>query len=336
MVQSNLPAELYDLPIDQFSRQRWASLLIEQLQSGKAPVSILDVGGYKGKTAVFHPHDHVTVCDLFDVDEPNYVKGDGRKLPFKDNSFDFVVSFDTYEHVPRSGRKVFVSELCRVARTGVIVAAPFDTADEDVLNAEKSLNQYYKDFYDKEHPWLKEHIDYKTPKQSEIEHLLNNAGATYTSFASNDLGLWELVQAIYFSIDIDEDLRGRVDDINRYYNHHLTDVDLPAGLSYRRIYFISDSQDSIDTVCSYIDSVGIMHDATKASFIAYALSIFGKKYRDVVRHRDYLDKELLETRAILKRETESMAAEIHRLNVELGRPLKQRVIQKLRHRKKAS
>jgi len=53
------------------------------------------------------------------------VVGDGTALPFKDNSFDAVVSVASYEHIPKQLKKKYLQEMARVARKKVIVYCPF-------------------------------------------------------------------------------------------------------------------------------------------------------------------------------------------------------------------
>ena len=325
--KQNPDEDLTSLPIDQYSRQKWAAIFIDSLRGDSKKLSILDVGGYKGKTALFHDKDDVTVCDLFDVHEPGYVKGDGRKLPFKDNEFDYAVTFDTYEHVPRGDRKSFVEELCRVAAQGVVLAAPFDDQTHTVSQAEKDLNQYHIQLYGKDHPWLKEHIEYKIPQQSELESLIEQAGHHYTVLSSNDLTAWMVVQSIYFSIDLDDDLRGRVDDINRFYNKHLTYLDIPSDISYRKVYFISQDKVAVDKIADFISKLDVPQRAKKEEFFALALSIFGKKYRDVENYKNYLEKELesaLETVKDFERKNQD-------LQEQLNQPLLKRVRKKFRN-----
>ncbi len=324
MNSTTIDKELLSLPIDQYSRQKWAATLIEQLR-GKEKLTILDVGGYKGKTHEFHPNDSVTVCDLYDVEESNYVKGDGRKLPFKSNEFDFVVTFDTYEHVPREGREIFVKELARVAKEGVVLAAPFDNESGSVFQAEMNLNDYYKKLYDNDHPWLKEHIEYRIPERSEIESLLKKLELDFVSLASNELSMWVLMQTLYFSIEIDEDFRGRVDDVNRFYNHSYLNLDITEDhLAYRHIYFISKKQQYVDQIRDYIHQRrNITDENEKVHFMAYALSVFGVKYRDVELYKKYLEVEVEKFKA--------RAAELEKHIQQLDRENKN-LYQRARHR----
>ena len=54
-----------------------------------------------------------------------FIKGDARKMKFRDNSFDTVYSSATIEHVgSRSNQKKFVKECYRVSRKDVFISTP--------------------------------------------------------------------------------------------------------------------------------------------------------------------------------------------------------------------
>ena len=54
-----------------------------------------------------------------------FIKGDGRKMKFKENSFDTVYSSATIEHVgSRSNQLKFVKECYRVSRKNVFITTP--------------------------------------------------------------------------------------------------------------------------------------------------------------------------------------------------------------------
>lgn len=54
-----------------------------------------------------------------------FIRADGRRLPFKDASFDFVHSNAVLEHVgSRERQMIFLREVWRVARKGVFVTTP--------------------------------------------------------------------------------------------------------------------------------------------------------------------------------------------------------------------
>ena len=87
------------------------------------------------------------------------VRASATHLPFRDRSFDAVVSMDMLEHIPRSDRPRAVSELFRVGRSLVVLGFPFGKAsqdfDETALQEEKfrglALN------------WRTEHVGYRLP-----------------------------------------------------------------------------------------------------------------------------------------------------------------------------
>lgn len=93
---------------------------------------ILDVGCGPGNyTALFaHDGNKVTGLDIKDNRDKAYssfYKFDlyaGKKFPYPDNSFDYVINFDVIEHIPHD--KLFVQEMYRVLKKGgkVIVATP--------------------------------------------------------------------------------------------------------------------------------------------------------------------------------------------------------------------
>ena len=65
--------------------------------------------------------------------EAGYVVGDGRQLPFVDDSFDVVFSYSVLQHLAKPDVRVVVSEICRVLRPG-------GTAWIELPNAHGPLN----------------------------------------------------------------------------------------------------------------------------------------------------------------------------------------------------
>src|SRR5689334_13107014 len=118
-----------DTPFDQYSRQTIVANAINAMrQSSSQKFTILDVGGYKGKTKRSLPADSVMIVDIVDSKEDDdYTKASALNLPFDEQSYDFVVSFDALEHVAAKDRTSFMAECLRVARRGVIICAPHNT-----------------------------------------------------------------------------------------------------------------------------------------------------------------------------------------------------------------
>lgn len=247
MMQNNkLDNNLFSLPFDQFSRQYYAQQIIEMYRtfSQANRLRILDIGGYKGKTAEFQPDDEVLIADLFDVQENNYHKVEPGRLPFNDGEFDVTASFDTYEHVPRDGREAFIKEAVRVSKSFHILAAPTDNNIRDVNNAEIIANQSYREMKGEDHRWLKEHIDYLIPTQKEIEQTLNDIGMYYVSLQTNELSLWLQMHQFFFCAELNSQCFLQVEKINQYFNKNLEllEAGIDKKIAYRRIYCITQDQ----------------------------------------------------------------------------------------------
>jgi SAM-dependent methyltransferase len=236
-----------NVPFDQYSRQYQVAAMINELRKKGKTFRILDVGGYKGKTAEFFPDDEVIVLDVFDVNEPNYVKGDGSNLPFEDESFDFVVNFDVLEHIPQPDRRRFVQECLRTARRAAFFSAPHKTKENE--KAEQSLNDFYRELHKKDHRWLKEHIAYGLPDYLAIEKFLISRGHFTSTFSSNDTLVWQLMQgAIFlnskFPLAAEETVA-----INQYYNQHFPfDGGVDRNSTYRLILMAAKSKQDTEQV----------------------------------------------------------------------------------------
>lgn len=241
--RNKMPEELLALPFDQFSRQLYTSDIIEIIRkiSHKKHLSILDVGGYKGKTQEFQSKDNVTVADLFDVDEPNYIKVGPEALPFEDNEFDVTVSFDTFEHVPRSNRANFLKEAVRVSSTFHLLAAPVDNELRDVNKAEVKANTSYLNMKGEEHRWLKEHIDYLIPTKREIEASFDELGLSYVSIQTNELSLWLQLHQFFFCAELHSECFSQVKMINTFFNKNMKtlEANVDHKVAYRSIYCLT-------------------------------------------------------------------------------------------------
>ncbi|MDC1142028.1 class I SAM-dependent methyltransferase [Planctomycetota bacterium] len=102
------------------------------------PASVLDVGCGRGALVRSLVEDGITATGIepsASGDEPNIQQGDATKLPFEDDSIDWV----TLRHVPHhlADLPVALTESVRVAQDGLLIAEPwFDTTDEVQRRAE--------------------------------------------------------------------------------------------------------------------------------------------------------------------------------------------------------
>lgn len=268
----NIKSQL-KLPFDQYSRQIQALKLIDSLRINGQSFKILDVGGYKGVTGALHSKDKVTVLDIFDVDEPNYVKGDALDMDFTDESFDFVVSFDVFEHIADKDRKRFVSEIARVAKNAVVIAAPVRTTENE--HSEKLLNGLFKQVQGVDHPWLIEHIENGIPTYTQAENELQENKLHTLVLPSNDIRLWVAMQSVIFLGSKYPELSSQIDNLNDHYNK-LGPFDGAIALheNYRHIVFGAKQQKTVELIKSSIPmrnfSLASQIDVQEAITQAYA------------------------------------------------------------------
>lgn len=142
-----------------------AELLHAHGKQMPARPKLLDVGGYPGTFAreftFAYPRWQAMTLDQPKESIPNYTSGSGTNIPFPDESFDAVVSVDTFEHVPPRDRETFVAELCRVSTGLVLLAAPFH--HDAVAAVERLLDATHRKVFETPHPWLHEHVSYGLP-----------------------------------------------------------------------------------------------------------------------------------------------------------------------------
>lgn len=233
------------LPFDQYGRYQ---MVREALDAARTVVGerlhVLDVGGYyrtgRGQEVLpaqlFLPDDEVVVIDQAPCTLPGYMRGDGRSLTFADQSFDFVVSCDTLEHVPAPDRAAFWGELLRVARCGVLLAAPF--ASPEVVAAEALLFSYIKAELGVEQVQLKEHVTYGLPNLETTCAMLDERGLTYYVYPSGYVHAWlfmMIAKHYLFGHSNDYDLHEQVD---AYYTRFFAEQER-CEPSYRHMVLVA-------------------------------------------------------------------------------------------------
>jgi len=118
------------------------------------------------------------------------VVGDGCRLPFKDNSFDIVISVDSLEHVPGPKKPEYCLELKRVAKNYIIIHCPADSLDskfQGTISDTRYLNWYRKHFNKDDYNTV-EHLQYGLLKVEQLTKYF--PGATIEGKQNTESWFW--------------------------------------------------------------------------------------------------------------------------------------------------
>jgi ubiquinone/menaquinone biosynthesis C-methylase UbiE len=128
-------------------------------------------------------------------------KGSIIKIPFKDNSFSYVVCLDTFEHLPKEKRKTAFKELLRVVKDSGYILAGFPEGNAS-KNAEKIINNLFKAVQGRYHPWLSEHQEYGLPQKLEIKKYLKELSIkSYEVRPNVNIFIWVIMHFLYTVFD---------------------------------------------------------------------------------------------------------------------------------------
>jgi len=274
-------------------------------------LKILDVGGKKGLLHHF-PEFHITIIDIEESDEPNFVQGDALNMPFKDNEFDYAVSCDVLEHISSANRERFINEMLRVSRKGIILAAPFSRPS--VNRAEEDMNKYHEKLFNKPHRWLEEHIENGLPDENITDKIINKQGYHFAKFHHFSLETWRLIIKIHLlqsAYNDDKDLNKLVMDIYKKYYLEICKFDY-TNEGYRTFYVVNkDGQVSVELPKKEDINIAISKFITESS-----VDII-----DTLEAKVYLQRELSKKVDDLSIKNVELQAEAIKLNTELRKIL---------------
>jgi hypothetical protein len=191
--------QLIQLPFDQYQRYRDVREVVDRLREGSVHWRLLDVGGGEAEylpALDFFPNDFVVVADLHALPFQNYIRFDGRRLPFADDAFDVVFSCDTFEHVPPGNRQNFLQEMFRVASRYVVLVAPFHSRLNEL--AEQFVQDVFTAECGKPNQALLEHVENGLPDTETAAEIFRRLAAGYISFPSGYVPNWLVMNSVSF------------------------------------------------------------------------------------------------------------------------------------------
>lgn len=225
---------------DQYGRYFLIAKIIESNRS-KEVLNILDVGGLAGLARLFMPLDNITIIDVIKSDIDNYIQASALDMPFQDKQFDVVITADTFEHISKKDRNIFLDECYRVSKDFFILAAPFETGE--ISKTEAEVNNIYNILSGESYVWLKEHMDNGLPQISSITSWIQKNRLFYLTYPNNFLIEWKYLISLYFFLENlpSKDGTKLFNNISKKYNE--TTNQIPSKLpSYRHVFAISSKE----------------------------------------------------------------------------------------------
>jgi hypothetical protein len=188
------------IPFDQYQRYQIIREAVTAYCGGDGKgYSLLEVGGYPGVIQDFLPRVRTVVLDQIRQPLKNYIIGDGVVLPFKDQSFDFVISVDVLEHIAPERREAFLRELRRVSRK--MIGLIFPCYSREAAWAENQLAAYFKEKLGLTSEFLNEHMVFGLPRSEEVTRIAEKLDLTCLAYPNSYLPRWLVMMAATYTLD---------------------------------------------------------------------------------------------------------------------------------------
>jgi Domain of unknown function (DUF4422)/Methyltransferase domain len=159
---------------------RYAKLLQRERGLFDARRSVLEVGSGPWGIALWLQRPVVGLERDWSQALPNPliqpVEGDVLRLPFADDSYDYVICVDVLEHLAEGDRATALCELIRVARDKVLVSCPCGAAAEE---GERAFAGLFDALGLPRPGWLTEHFDNGLPRLGPIVQTLIDSGYAF-------------------------------------------------------------------------------------------------------------------------------------------------------------
>jgi glycosyltransferase involved in cell wall biosynthesis len=246
------------IPFDQYQRYKNAAEVIHlwMKSTDTNHITVLEVGANEHKNIEYFFGEEEAKITYLDLevpeslrDDPSYVVGDATAMNFEDESFDWVIALDVFEHILPERRKLFIDELNRVSKYGVLFCAPFYSVE--VEKAEKRVNSLYKGLYGEDYIWLKEHRERGLPRLDETIQYLQQREIPHVIFGHGALNVWELMTSAHFIAAAYNDVIEYRWHLDEFYNNNIYFADYTDKV-YRHFIISIKHSDCLSKVSEWV------------------------------------------------------------------------------------
>ncbi len=156
---------------------------------------ILEVGSEITGITPYFKHKITGLDQGFDYTKQNKyltpVEGSATAIPFKDRSFDYVISVDCIEHIPPRLRAKAIEEMLRVAKKQIYLTFPVGEHSQAI---DKTLDNYFYQKNGEHFNYLVEHVDNGLPGFDFVPGIIaQQKGWTLESTGNTSTWLWVLL-----------------------------------------------------------------------------------------------------------------------------------------------
>ncbi|MFA5829059.1 MAG: glycosyltransferase [Candidatus Gracilibacteria bacterium] len=163
-------------------------------------------------------------------------KANFKKLPFNDGDFDFVIAADFLEHMGQADRPLALEELQRISNNFIIIAAPFYKNYNE--NIENIIRQQYLENAGSQHPLLIEHQRLGLPNEDQLKTWLTEKNLKFTAYGEGNISNW-MLQQLLSGAKLGEPVVEEFSNFQEYANRNFDLLGNFKEPTYRTIYCIS-------------------------------------------------------------------------------------------------
>jgi len=155
--------------------------------------TILDVGGTNRSYKDFVSENRYHILNIIpssNEKDISFTLASATEIPFDSNTFDFVISSDTIEHIPIESRKEAIDEMIRVAKKEIVLFVPCGKYAKKYEKIILNIGLFFK----RNMKWLIEHENCVLPMEEDINEILrnNNSVEEFKIFNNHNIFLWFL------------------------------------------------------------------------------------------------------------------------------------------------